>query len=67
MWIFIRVLNMDEEGDTQCFYCGHIFPFVFRICPNCGKRHWICPHCGHRYTYNFRICPHCGKKYVEPM
>jgi hypothetical protein len=31
--------NMSEERDKQCPYCKHIFPFDFRICPQCGKKY----------------------------
>jgi predicted Fe-Mo cluster-binding NifX family protein len=30
--------NMEKKDDRKCPYCGHIFPFDFRICPHCGKK-----------------------------
>jgi uncharacterized Zn-finger protein len=35
---FVKRDIMNEEIEKQCPYCGHIFPFAFRICPYCGKK-----------------------------
>jgi type II secretory ATPase GspE/PulE/Tfp pilus assembly ATPase PilB-like protein len=64
----IRCIGIDENLDTLCGNCDHLFRAEYLLCPNCGEKPKNkCPQCNKIVQLDWKYCPYCEKSLEKSL